>query len=275
MPYVVGSGDPIQDVFHSSNVFVNNVPVALWLAPGTSAAFAGSVGDAPITIPPAVQAANNSTTDNYVANPSASNNPAAAANGVKPYYPGTPETGDQGDQSIPPNSSASANEIKPYLDQLLEEAKRGMWRESGQGGKPSNPNITGIWKDIGVGSSGCWTSDQTAWCMGFVNFVLKRTGYRYCSEAGARAIAAKPTRWNATQVSVADAKPGDIVLWNFSHVNFVYTSNAGKLTFVGGNQTPTAGKNNNPSDGDVSISWPSGWSVAKGGISSIWRPSKS
>ena len=69
------------------------------------------------------------------------------------------------------------------------------------------------------------------------------------------------------------AQPGDIVLWNFSHVNFVYTADNGKLTFVGGNQSPK-NKGNNPNDGDVTISWPGGWTSAKGGIVGIFRPSK-
>ena len=37
MPYEVGSGPPIKDVFDSlPNVFINNVRVALWLEAGAS-----------------------------------------------------------------------------------------------------------------------------------------------------------------------------------------------------------------------------------------------
>lgn len=273
MPYVVGSGDPIQDVYRSNNVFVNNVPVALWLAPGTSATFAGDVLDAPVTISPATNAANQATADAYAANPGSFSNPAAAANGVKQNFPGTPESDETG-ASIPPNTNASASDVKSFLDKILDEAKRGMWRESGQGGKPSNPNIVGIWRSLGYPATGYWSTDQTAWCMGFVNFALKQSGFRYVQEAGSRAIKANPGRWGASPVSPAQAQPGDIVLWNFGHVNFVYTSNSGKLTFCGGNQTPTSGSNNNPNDGDVTISWPSGWTINRGGIEGIWRPVK-
>lgn len=35
MPYKVGNGPPIEDVYKSNNVFANNVPVALHLPPGT------------------------------------------------------------------------------------------------------------------------------------------------------------------------------------------------------------------------------------------------
>ena len=272
MPYIPGTGG-IDDVYHSGNVFVNNVPVALWLSPGASGTFVGDTPDAPVTIDPVTNAKNQDTYDEYIANPSASKNPEAAANSVKENYPGTPESDEDG-AALPPNTNATAADVKSFLDKVYEEAKRGMWRESGQGGRPSNPNIVGIWKSLGYPASAYWNTDQTPWCMGFVNFTLKQSGYRYCQEASARAIQNKPTRWNATPVSPATAQPGDIVLWNFGHVNFVYTSSGGKLTFMGGNQTPTAGKNNNPSDGDVSISWPGGWTTNRGGISGIWRPSK-
>jgi cell wall-associated NlpC family hydrolase len=109
--------------------------------------------------------------------------------------------------------------------------------------------------------------------MGFVNYTLKQCGYRYVQTASAKEIGANPQRWGAKKVTPEEALPGDIVLWNFSHVNFVYTSQGGKLSFVGGNQSPkNAG--NNPNDGDVTQSWPSGWTSSRGGIVGIFRPSK-
>lgn len=272
MPYIAGTGG-IDDVYHSSNVFINNVPVALWQGPGASAAFAGSVPEGPVTISSAANDSNTNKYDAYAANPNASNNPAAAANGVKANYPGTPDS-DEAGGSLPPNSNAAASDVKSFLDQVLSEAKRGMWRESGQNGKPSNPNIVGIWKDLGYPSNNYWSTDQTPWCMGFVNFVLKRSGYRYVQEASSWAIRNKPARWNATPVNPADAQPGDIALWDFGHVNFVYQAGGGKLSFCGGNQTPSSGKNNNPNDGDVTVSWPSGWTPSRGTLAGIWRPSK-
>lgn len=272
MPYVAGTGG-IDDVYHSGNVYVNNVLVATWQPPGQSASFAGFTPEPAVTISPGTSDANTAKYNAYASNPSASKNPAAAANGVKENYPGTPESDETGG-SIPPNSSATAGDVKTLLDKILEEAKRGMWRESGQGGKASNPNIVGIWKDLGYPSSAYWSTDQTPWCMGFVNFALKRSGYRYVQEASSWAIRNKPNRWNATQVPINQAAPGDIVLWDFGHVNFVYQANNGKLSFCGGNQTPSSGKNNNPNDGDVTVSWPSGWTSNRGGIAGIWRPSK-
>jgi hypothetical protein len=119
-----------------------------------------------------------------------------------------------------------------------------------------------------------WATDQTAWCMGFINWTLKQCGYRYVQTASAKEIGNNTNRWNATKVSIEDAQPGDIVLWNFSHVNFVYTARDGKLTFVGGNQGGKS-RDNNPSSGDVTISWAGGWTPNRGGIVGIFRPSKS
>lgn len=43
MPYIRGGGK-IKDVFHSTNVYANNIPVALWDSPGGSAAFYAAQG---------------------------------------------------------------------------------------------------------------------------------------------------------------------------------------------------------------------------------------
>lgn len=275
MPYIAGSTSHgvvhVADVFHSPNVFANNVPVALHLAPGGTTSFANTAVDPPIAISTAAQAVYDARTAAYIANPSASYNATAAAMGVKGDYQEPPDVAAAEGQ---PPSTAAASDLIPYLTQVLNEANRGMWRETGQGGAASNPNITGIWTSLGFPASGCWTTDQTAWCAGFVNFALKKCGYRYVQTASAKAIAQTPAKWNATSVPIDQGQPGDIVLWSFSHVNFIYTAQAGKYTFVGGNQTPSSGKNNNPSDGDVTISWPSGWTPSRGNVASIWRPSK-
>jgi hypothetical protein len=126
---------------------------------------------------------------------------------------------------------------------------------------------------LGFKNSAPWTTDQTAWCAGFINFVLKATGYRYVSTASAALITKNPKLWNAVQVPKTQAQPGDIAFWSYSHVNFVYTVNDGRYTFVGGNQSPA--NSNNPNDGDVTKSWASGTSANNPNWVSCWRPSKS
>lgn len=275
MPYIKNSTPRcddtnvgIDDVYHSPNVFANNVEIALWQPPGLSSAFSGITPASAITVDPSAIAAAVALTNSYVANPSSFYNPSAAADGVKGNFPGTPvvttSTGQCGDGGA---------DIVSWLQARLNEASGRLWRETGQGGNPSNKNITSIWTALGYPASAPWTSDQTAWCMGFVNFALKSCGYKFVQTAWALEIASAPEKWGAISVPKAEAQPGDIALWTYGHVNFVYTANNGKFTFVGGNQTPKGGTNN-PSDGDVTISYPGGAPASLGTWASCWRPTK-
>ena len=217
----------------------------------------------------AISQDNENLVNDYIANPSKYNNPDAAAGGVKPNYAGTPKDDGQG-QSLKANGTT--NDISIFLQKQLELAATGYWSETGMGGGVSNANIIRIWADLGYPKSGIWMTDQTAWCMGFVNWVLKQCGYRYVQTASAAEITTNPQRWGATQITnLADAQPGDIAFWRYRHVNFVYTSVNGKLTFVGGNQADRAA--NNPSGGTVNQSWAGGYKVpGDGSLVSIWRP---
>ena len=215
-------------------------------------------------------------TEDYVKNPSSYSNPAAAADGVKGNYSGTANDTST-DPGVPGDlSNKEFSDIIPFLQQKLSEAAQGKWRESGQGGHPSNPNITGIWGDLGFpgATTSPWNTDQTAWCMGFVNYALKSSGYKWVPTAAAAAITQNPGRWGATQVPKEQAQPGDIAFWSYRHVNFVYTADNGKYSFVGGNQTPKGGSNN-PDDGDITISYPGGTSSGNANWVSCWRPSRS
>jgi predicted chitinase len=225
----------------------------------------------PIQLKYAIAEENEALVADYIANPDKYLNKEAAADGVKPNFAGTPKDDGQGKSLI---AGGNTSDIAAFLEkQLQATAQTNYWRETGQAGADSNINITRIWADLGYPKQGMWLSDQTAWCMGFVNWTLKQCGYRYVQTASAKAIAANPEKWGATKVSVENAEPGDIVLWNYSHVNFVYRNTNGKLSFVGGNQSPSKG-GNNPNDGDVTNSWPAGWNASRGGIIGIFRPSK-
>lgn len=285
MPYIPGAKAHgvvhVADVFHSPSVYVNNVPVALHQKPNESASFVGididinvELSDPNVTEAIAVAA---STVNAYLAeqavNPTGPNkfyNEQAAADGVKGNYAGTIEDGTTSTGTV--SVSTSSSDIIPFLEKTLDEANRGLWRETGQGGKPSNTNITGIWTNLGWPSSSPWNTDQTAWCMGFVNFALKCSGYRYVQTASAAQITSNPERWGAVQVPKDQAKPGDIAFWSYRHVNFVYSANNGKFTFVGGNQSPKA--SNNPNDGDVTQSYPGGTASTNPSWVSCWRVTK-
>lgn len=271
MPYEVGSGPPIKDVYNSPNVYLNNVRVALWLPPGASeaASVGANTAIAPIIAPTVANAA---TLSQYLASPESF--VVESNDQVKRNFPGEVQQGDEFEPLIS-ESNASAAEIVPFLTQLLGEADKGVWEETGMGGKPSNSNITGIWKELGYPQSGPWLTDQTPWCMGFVNFVLKRTGYRYIQTAWAKDIQNRAAAYGATSVPLNQGEPGDIALWSYGHVNFVYSAQGGRYTFVGGNQSSKAKNNNNPSQGSITRSWPSGY-VAPGDRSlvGLWRPTK-
>jgi len=206
--------------------------------------------------------------------------PAVLAQNIESNYNGTST------DAVAPND-APTGEITPpvssdliaWLTARLEEAKQGQWTRmsppAGQGPpvSPGNPNIIGIWKALGL--SAFTSNDQTAWCMGFVNFALKQNGYRWCPEASAVAIQSNPSRWGASSIALDAGQPGDICYWGFHHVNFIYTASGGKYTFVGGNQGGKSIGNNNPKSSVVSQSWGSGYlPPGDGTLLGIFRPVK-
>ena len=176
------------------------------------------------------------------------------------------------------------------LTQLLQQGRQGLWDESGVGNprtpqgeasliRTSNPTIVrNCYTDMGM----TWFKhDQIPWCMAFLNYVLKISGKRYVRTARAFDLRDNPGRWNATEITnPVDALCGDMVVWNYSHVNFIYTHTnpgpSGKFTFLGGNQRDRAGvpPNNDPSNGAVTLSWPNGYNYnTQSEIVGIYRPS--
>ncbi len=269
------SGSGVEDVYKSSNVFINNVPVVTYGSPGGTAAFGTVSVSVAVNIPAPDQTSAETLVNTYVAaqngQPNSYYKPEAAADGVKGNYAGTPESSSVPDGAVA--SDPTASDIVPFLEARLAEAATGIWRETGQGGKPSNSKITEIWTNLGYPASNPWNTDQTAWCMGFVNYALKNSGYKYVQTASAAAITTNPEKWGAVQVPKADAQPGDIAFWSYRHVNIVYQKKGAGFTFVGGNQTPSGGKNN-PDDGDITISYPGGCPASNANWVSCWRPTK-
>lgn len=161
--------------------------------------------------------------------------------------------------------------VLPFLSRCLQEAKSGLWRESGQSGTVSNQNIINMWRNLGLSFS----SDQVPWCAGFACFAMKQSGMKWIREPGARNLINKYTAYDGQPVPISQMQPGDLVLWSSTHVNFCFTANNGRYTFVGGNQTPnpTSGRpvRDPKNDGDVSISWPGGWTTSQGGIERVIR----
>lgn len=288
MAYIKGSGaqkdsslPAVEDVYSSPNVFVNYVPVALHQS---------AVSPAPaIILTPAQSAAIGAKIAEAIANP-----PLSGDNGsqVPQRYEGAPAAGvdDMGTTTAlvdasAANSTAAANGIPGFLSQVLAEANNNQWDELGftppRGDtRPAvvgkNPNILNLWRELGfpVSTDAYWQDDQTPWCAGFVNWVLKRTGYKYMQSARAYDFQNKTSLYGGVPVPLSDGQPGDIVVWSYSHVNFIYTSpSPGTYTFVGGNQSDKASPtNNNPSGGTITHSHQYGWTQSRGKVTGIYRP---
>lgn len=203
----------------------------------------------------------------FIANPTKYYNADAEAGGVNAERPPQAEIGTAGQSLI---SGAEAVELIEFLKEQYALSKEGYWTETGMRGGPSNPNILKIWKDIGLGSIG--TSDQVPWCMAWVNWVLKQCNYRYVQSARAWDMRDGYSRWGATKVDIP--QPGDMVVWSYGHINFVYdVLPNGNITCIGGNQGGGRVSNNNPIGGLVTISYPGGVSPRNSSIVGIYRPS--
>lgn len=224
-----------------------------------------------VEIPPEMEAENQRANADFVANPDKYKNPEAEAAGVNPVRgpePKVPETSSQ-------ISGAKATDIQAFLTKQLELDKEGYWCERAMKSKTiagSNPNIIGMWKDLGLLSS--VSSDQIPWCAIFVNWTLKQCNYRYVSTPTAFAIHNNPEKWKATKVT-GDVLPGDVIVWTYSHVSFVYDVKPdGSFNCVGGNQGGKNPKDNDPTGGTVSKNYIKYIKPNHPNIKGIYRPSK-
>ena len=283
-------GDPAD--IGSDTVFINNIPVhrkgdatgghGSWVpnaaATGSNNVWANEGYVPPIILSPEQAAATNAQVQEAISNPP---NVGDSGGQVPTVYEGAPAAGvdDLGTQAplvdaSAANSTAAADGIPGFLSQVLAEANNNRWDETVN---PSNGNIIGIWSELGFPDTSYWKTDQTPWCAGFCNWVLKRTGYKYMQSARAYDFRDKTSIYGGVPVPLSDGQPGDIVVWNYSHVNFIYSSpSPGVYTFVGGNQSDKASAtNNNPSGGTITNSWKNGWTQSNGRISGIFRPVRS
>lgn len=267
-------------------VTYGQVPFASTVTVGDSSG--GGGGDGGLSLPPAISFAQPDSPpasggqrfhllSGYISNPDVYKNPDAAKDGSKLNNPGTPPENlnvvdNEVVQCKPANGGGQASTLVAFLKKCLDQAASGCWRETGQRGAPSNPNIIGMWKNIGI----TWyNSDQVPWCAGFTNFALKSSGFKFLKEANAFAMGKRCAQYEGTIISTSQMAPGDLVIWNSGHINICYTSANGKFTFVGGNQAPGSAATppvRDPSnDGDVSISYARGWVPSLGGIQTVIR----
>ena len=192
--------------------------------------------------------------------------------GAKPNFPGTPENTENVRTSEPPIICKNKGlTVIAFLQKCLQESSEGKWRETGQFGNISNPNIISMWRNVGLS----YTSDQVPWCAGFACFAMKQSGMKFIKEAGAARLISRAKEYEGKVIPISQMRPGDLVYWNIGHVNFCYTATNNKFTFVGGNQAPGPAAKppaRDPyNDGDVTISWSNGWTPSRGGIGKVVR----
>jgi len=274
----------IDDLYKSPTIFINGVPVVLYNNPTAnggnlqvSIAIASSVADTvPVFAPsvpfkPQVLPANSSGSTAFPQTNAPTINTNNAPSGLLTQLSG---------------------DIKAYLDKILAEAIQ--WtRGQAPLGPGGNQNIVGIFKSLNV-SYAIAQGESVPWCAGFVNFVLKNTGYVYTQDLGVDAFYDNPSKWHGTVIydrktkgdGWKQAQPGDICIWDFgpkpphhtSHVNFVYDNLGSKLQFCGGNQGGKTINNSNPSGSSVTNAnyfWsPSSDRPGNYSIMMIFRPSK-
>lgn len=282
MPYqpgaVVHGVTHIADVYKSGNVYANNVKVALWNPAGKSEAF---ILDPVVPPAPAGDISSVAISEAVAAAASPPTLPSSSVEnyGVEAGYQGTPVT--EVTTSTGVITAAVSTDFVSWMAARIDEGKKGMWSRVSKPAPAtpaskaeSNVNIMSMWSSIGLNYYA--NHDQTAWCMGWVNWALKQNGYVWCKEASSWAIRNKPQKWNAVSVPLDQGQPGDIALWSYGHVNFIYkVLSAGRYTFCGGNQGGKDITNNNPLTSTVSESWPGGYKLpGNSTLVGLWRPSK-
>ena len=218
---------------------------------------------------------NNRRLANYLANPE---NYRSVYSNAKRLMPPILSSGSDlilknqvGEDLIVINDSA---DITKWFEKQLLLAANGYWRESGVDLKskrqPSNPNILSLWRNLGFMNEPWNMSDQSNWAIAFVNLGLKQNGYRYFQTPNPKDVEIRIVDYRFSRINPVDAQPGDVVLWNNDHVNFVYKNINGNLTYIGGSQQPDPRFDvADTRVGDVSV-------VGSGGaqIVTILRPSK-
>jgi hypothetical protein len=267
----------VEDVFHSPNVFVNYVPVALWDNPQLGDSVLSKL-NIPVPAPIADYAPNPEQINNYVASVGyAQANPGtiyAVEGGTTP--PGTKEAQAQGNPPgsntsdpndlegnpdpinsgiIPPGGAAGAwGALENYLQQCLQESKSGKWHRTFQ--EPGNPNILNCYAHSGgienakkIASrqkDGIPPADKCPWCAAYVSTVLQAIGVPALKSLSADAYAGQWKKQpGVTTVSVSDLtqwRRNDVIVMHMgegNHTGFIrgVDPSNGAILIAGGNQS--------------------------------------
>ena len=149
-----------------------------------------------------------------------------------------PDTTPPADCAIGQSPQEKYKKLCAWLD---NELIIGGWRENGPG-KPGNPKILKLYSAVGRAGD---TTDQTAWCAGFVSYALKTNcfpGKGTLASQGYKGYGKSlplndPSQWRLNDIVVFTSKtrPG------FGHVGFYrgYDPTTAVIKILGGNQNNT------------------------------------
>ena len=249
MPYVPGGTSQgnsgrveVADVYHTENVFINSVPVALWLAPGAT----GSLSMAErtvvslsqtqleaITASQALAASDPNTAEVGLSNKGEvpQEGPLTLTQSNSAIAAGSTEESTTSTFAVSTSSTGLFVDVAKIIDASLAEAKSGGWKETG-----SNPKIVNCYKTVGFNVSG----DSTPWCAAYTGYVLKSAGapafktlssLAY-SKYGESIPLSDKGKWRLNDIVVFSRAGG-------GHVGFFrgYNPSTGSVLIAGGNQS--------------------------------------
>lgn len=236
MPYIPGSGR-ISDVYRSGNVYINSVPVALWLAPGASASVSLPELNL-ITLSPEQEEA--IATSAAAANSEAEAEVGLSGVGEVPQAAGPVErvstNAEIATETTATTTATTATgtvfiDLARNVDLCLSEAKQNLWKETG-----STARILAAYKAVGFNLA----SDSTPWCAAFAGSVLKNVGVR-----SLKTLSSLAYKNFGTSVPVTDKtkwRLNDIVIFSRNgggHIGFFrgYNKANGSVLIAGGNQS--------------------------------------
>jgi uncharacterized protein (TIGR02594 family) len=223
-------------VYRSGNVFVNSVPVALWLAPGASASVSLPELNL-ITLSPEQEEA--ITTSAAAANSEAEAEVGLSGVGEVPQE-GPAETVSTNAEIASDTAATSTAttatgtvfiDLARNIDLCLSEAKQNLWKETG-----STARILAAYKAVGFNLA----SDSTPWCAAFAGSVLKNVGVK-----SLKTLSSLAYKNFGTSVPVTDKtkwRLNDIVIFSRNgggHIGFFrgYNKANGSVLIAGGNQS--------------------------------------
>jgi len=272
MPYVPAgvpqerSGDPgVVDVYRSPNVFVNNVPVALWLAaqPGAAAGLP-EINRVSLTLvqqEEIVATASKATSE-------AEKEVGLAGVGEVPHEGpltlttsnaqvagGTGEEPTTSTFTVSTSSGGLFIELARTIDACLGEARQGLWKETG-----NNPKINNCYRAVGFNVTG----DSTPWCAAFTGNILKAVGLPALKTLSSLAYSKY-----GKQVPLNDKslwRLNDIVVFSRAgggHVGFFrgYNPSTGSVLIAGGNQSDNLTEVGFKSSGMPVVAVCRGWEI--------------